>query len=104
VPPPWPAAGGAPTRASWTPPKRLAGASRPSPGSKADLAARGKQLKSEKTGEAEQARRALGWWKKDPALAGVRDREGLERLPEAERAGWAKLWAEVDSLLASAPK
>jgi hypothetical protein len=70
----------------------------------ADVAAGGKQLKSWWPREAEQARQVLAWSKKDPDLAGVRDREGLAKLPEAERAGWAKLWAEVDSLLAPTPK
>jgi tetratricopeptide (TPR) repeat protein len=38
-------------------------------------------------------------WRKDRDLAGVRDQEGLAKLPEAERAEWRKLWAEVEALL-----
>jgi hypothetical protein len=37
-------------------------------------------------------------WKRDPDLAAVRDR--IDELPEAEREGWRKLWADVDALLA----
>ena len=42
----------------------------------------------------------------DPNLAGVRDADALAKLPEAERAAWKKLWADVDALLAQmdAPK
>ena len=70
---------------------------------KADLALRRKQL-GESPGDVALARQALAHWQKDPALAGVRDRKGLDKLPEAERAGWAKLWAEVYSLLTPAPR
>src|SRR5262249_42540191 len=66
--------------------------------------ARAGQLKSLRPAEAARARQALAHWQKDRALAGVRDKDALARLPEAERAGWAKLWAEVDSLLAPAPR
>jgi tetratricopeptide (TPR) repeat protein len=38
------------------------------------------------------------WWT-DKALAGVRDEEGLAKLPPAERAAWRELWAEVEELL-----
>jgi serine/threonine-protein kinase len=43
--------------------------------------------------------RALRSWRSDPALAGVRDDEGLAKLPPAERAAWAEFWAEVEGLL-----
>jgi tetratricopeptide (TPR) repeat protein len=42
---------------------------------------------------------ALRHWRADTALAGVRDEEGLGKLPQAERAAWAGLWVEVDRLL-----
>ena len=32
-------------------------------------------------------------------LAGVRDEAGLAKLPEAERADWKALWADVEDLL-----
>ena len=37
----------------------------------------------------------------DPDLAGVRDKEALEKLPEAERKAWARLWVEVEALRVS---
>jgi len=43
--------------------------------------------------------RSLTHWLKDPDLAGVRDQEGLEALPPAERESWRKLWTAVRSLL-----
>jgi tetratricopeptide (TPR) repeat protein len=64
---------------------------------KADLAA----WRSHKDGS--QRARALRSWRADRALAGVRDEEGLAKLPPAERAARAGLWAEVDKLLKPAP-
>jgi hypothetical protein len=46
---------------------------------------------------------ALRDWLIDPALAGVRAPAALARLPEAERAGWQALWADVDALIRGAP-
>jgi hypothetical protein len=37
--------------------------------------------------------------KLDADLAGVRDPLALEKLPEAERQDWQKLWADVDALV-----
>ena len=48
--------------------------------------------------------KALHHWKADADLAGVRDADGLAKLPEAERTEWIKLWGEVDALLAKAAK
>jgi hypothetical protein len=45
-----------------------------------------------------EARRALQAWRTDRSLAAVRDADGLAKLPEAERAGWRKLWADVEEL------
>src|SRR5262249_17923131 len=42
--------------------------------------------------------RGLGYWRQDPAPAGVRDKDALEKLPAEEGAAWRKLWAEVDAL------
>jgi hypothetical protein len=47
-------------------------------------------------------RQTLHHWKADPDLAGVRDPEALEVLPEAELAAWQALWAGVDGLLGDA--
>ncbi len=41
-------------------------------------------------------------WKSRRDLSGVRSPEGLAKLPEAERADWQLLWAEVDALLVRA--
>jgi serine/threonine-protein kinase len=41
-------------------------------------------------------------WKVDTDLIGVRDADGLAKLPEAERASWRDLWGEVDRLLTRA--
>jgi hypothetical protein len=38
----------------------------------------------------------------DSDLASVRDAAALAKLPEAERAEWNKLWAEVEALLKKA--
>src|SRR5262249_34026236 len=46
-----------------------------------------------------QRARVLGTWRADRGLAGVRDEEGLAKLPQAERAAWGALWAEVDKIL-----
>jgi serine/threonine-protein kinase len=65
---------------------------------KADLAAWGKLAE----GPAEQRLRvqqALTRWGADPDLTGVRDRDGLARLPTEEREHWERLWSEVDALL-----
>jgi hypothetical protein len=44
-------------------------------------------------------RQKMQHWQQDADLAGVRDKEGLGKLPMDERADWVKLWAEVDALL-----
>jgi tetratricopeptide (TPR) repeat protein len=43
-------------------------------------------------------------WQTDPALAGVRDREALAKLPDAEREQWQRLWADVTELLPTDPR
>jgi tetratricopeptide (TPR) repeat protein len=49
-----------------------------------------------------EAAQTMQHWLHDPDLAGVRDPEALARLPEAEREGWRKLWADVADTLARA--
>jgi serine/threonine-protein kinase len=44
----------------------------------------------------------LGQMKSAAALADLREREALEKLPGDERLDWQKLWAEVDELLGRA--
>jgi serine/threonine-protein kinase len=41
----------------------------------------------------------LQHWQQDAALDSVRGKEALAQLPEAERAAWQQLWAEVEALL-----
>jgi serine/threonine-protein kinase len=69
---------------------------------RADLAARSRHLETLPL----QARtifvNALKHWRTDGDLAGIRDADELARLPEAERADWQALWAEVDAVLARA--
>jgi tetratricopeptide (TPR) repeat protein len=64
----------------------------------ADLGPRSKQLET----DAAEARRALTDWKGDPDLAGVRDSNALDNLPDKEQKEWRALWADVDSLLKKA--
>ena len=45
---------------------------------------------------------ALRHWKTDTDLAGLRDQKQLAKLPEADRAAFTKLWADVDQLLTKA--
>lgn len=46
------------------------------------------------------SRQMLRMWQRDALLAGVRDAAALEKLPEAERQAWRKLWREVETVLA----
>jgi serine/threonine-protein kinase len=66
---------------------------------RADLAAQTKQTAGWFASVREEALKALRHWREDPDLAGVRDADALDKLPEAERAEWRKLWADVDELL-----
>jgi tetratricopeptide (TPR) repeat protein len=45
------------------------------------------------------ARQRLQHSQSDPDLAGVRDRDGLARLPNEEREQWERLWSDVEALL-----
>jgi tetratricopeptide (TPR) repeat protein len=65
---------------------------------RADLAAWGKQAEADRAA-IPHLRAALERWRQAPALANVRDKESLAKLPAAARAAWQKLWADVDALL-----
>jgi hypothetical protein len=41
----------------------------------------------------------LQHWQKDSDLNSVRGQDALAKLPEAERAAWQQLWADVEKLL-----
>jgi tetratricopeptide (TPR) repeat protein/serine/threonine protein kinase len=61
----------------------------------AELAVRRRHLKSTAPAQAGQARVALEHWRRDPDMAGVRDRDQLARLPVEEGEAWVRLWMEV---------
>jgi serine/threonine protein kinase/Tfp pilus assembly protein PilF len=63
---------------------------------RADLALKSRQ-RSKSAGE------ALAAWQTDAALAGVRERAALERLPDDERGQWERLWADVAAARADNP-
>jgi hypothetical protein len=44
------------------------------------------------------AAKILRHWQADPDFTGVRGPAALAQLPEAERATWQRLWAEVQAL------
>jgi serine/threonine-protein kinase len=69
---------------------------------KAEQAAWAKVLDAGNPQAGPNVRQALEHWRADSDLAGVRDAMALAQLPEAERAAWRALWAEVDALLARA--
>ncbi|MFO0891165.1 MAG: tetratricopeptide repeat protein [Isosphaeraceae bacterium] len=68
----------------------------------ADLAEWSKSLDSGGPQARPGTARVLAHWKEDPDLAGIRDPEALQKLPEAERKEWQALWSEVDRLLGRA--
>ena len=75
-----------------------ASAARPSTGC-ADLAAWERRRQDDpKAGPVIQ--KALQRWQEDADLAAVRDADALEKLPEAERQMWGKMWTDVGALLA----
>jgi hypothetical protein len=48
---------------------------------------------------ARSAREAMGRWQNQDFFAGVRDKESLAKLPEAEREQWQRLWDGVAETL-----
>jgi eukaryotic-like serine/threonine-protein kinase len=42
---------------------------------------------------------AIGLWKTQPALSGLRDAPKLAKLPARERVAWRRFWSDVDALL-----
>src|SRR5262249_20731283 len=68
----------------------------------ADLAAWSKLLASDPAQARTAIVRVLPLWRADPDLAGVRDRDALAQLPEAEQAAWQSLWTDFDALLVRA--
>jgi serine/threonine-protein kinase len=67
----------------------------------ADVAAWSKVPAAGPSRAGQSARHWVAHYRHDPELAGVREPDDLAKLPEAERAAWQALWAEVDRLLAT---
>jgi tetratricopeptide (TPR) repeat protein/tRNA A-37 threonylcarbamoyl transferase component Bud32 len=65
---------------------------------RADLELWSRDLGLDQPQKRADARRVLAKWRKDSALAGLRDRDRLGKLPEGEREAWRKFWAEVARL------
>ena len=66
---------------------------------RAELTAWDKRRQDDAKGCPTIQRTLLLWQSADP-LAGVREADALEKLPEAERQAWGALWADVGALLA----
>ncbi len=69
---------------------------------RADLALRAKQAAGASADGRARIQRVLWAWQNSPRLAGLRDRDRLSGLPDAERKDWESLWAEVERLRARA--
>ncbi len=69
---------------------------------KADLALLRAQADNGKAADRAEVRQRMRRWKEDVNLAGLRGKEAIAKLPEAEREGWQSLWADVAALLKKA--
>jgi tetratricopeptide (TPR) repeat protein len=67
-----------------------------------DLALWSKQADNQNPKAREAVHQQMKHWQTDDDLAGVRDRDALDKLPEAERDAWRKLWDDVAAVLAKA--
>jgi tetratricopeptide (TPR) repeat protein len=65
---------------------------------RADMALLTKQLESNTPQGRAAVQQRLLHWQHDPDLAGLRDKDGLANLPEAEREACRRLWADVEAL------
>jgi tetratricopeptide (TPR) repeat protein/tRNA A-37 threonylcarbamoyl transferase component Bud32 len=66
---------------------------------RADLALWTRQLEQGNPQAPALVRQRMRHWQRDSNLADLRDAAALAGLPEAERAAWRKVWADVDALL-----
>jgi serine/threonine-protein kinase len=66
---------------------------------RADLAAWTRVVEKGPAQARPQVAPTLAHWQQDPDLAGLRDREALARLPEAERQACRQFWGDVRALL-----
>jgi serine/threonine-protein kinase len=69
---------------------------------RADLAAWHKALVGDRSEAVPAVRQEMQHWLEDVDFAGVRGPAALAKLPDAERALWQKLWAEVEALFVQA--
>jgi serine/threonine protein kinase len=69
---------------------------------RAELTAWNKRLKSDGDRARPVVVKTMRHWQTDGDLDGVRAEAALAKLPEAEREGWRKLWADVAATLARA--
>jgi tetratricopeptide (TPR) repeat protein len=65
----------------------------------ADLADKVRKADADPGKELARAQWRLLCWKNKTELGGVRDYEALARLPQSERGGWRKLWADVEQVM-----
>jgi tetratricopeptide (TPR) repeat protein len=65
---------------------------------RADLVAWSKQLEHADAKSRQAVQQTLQHWRQDADLESVRGAKALAQLPEAERAAWQQLWAEVETL------
>jgi tetratricopeptide (TPR) repeat protein/tRNA A-37 threonylcarbamoyl transferase component Bud32 len=66
---------------------------------RSDLALYAKLAEREEPAAKQFTRQRLAHWQEDADLAGVHDREALDRLPDDERKEWRQLWDDVAALL-----
>jgi tetratricopeptide (TPR) repeat protein len=64
-----------------------------------DLTAYGKIAQQSNPQVKRALQQRLANWQRDPDLAGLRDKDAVDKLPEAERDTCQKLWADVAALL-----
>jgi tetratricopeptide (TPR) repeat protein len=69
---------------------------------RADLNALNEQLKKDPESARPLILKQMQHWQKDTDFAALRGRQALAKLPEGERVGWEKLWAEVADTLTRA--
>jgi Flp pilus assembly protein TadD len=66
---------------------------------RADLVAWGQTLDKGNPQVKAAVQQQMRHWQSDPDLAGVRDKDALDKLPEAEQKPWQQFWADVAALL-----
>src|SRR5262249_32725572 len=71
---------------------------------RAELEAQRRLLEAQPETTGERIALGLRRWLEEPGFAGVRGPEALARLPEPERQGWHRLWADVADTLGRAQR